>query len=326
MDKPTHRILALLELLQVHARISGAELSERLGIDRRSVRRYIARLEAIGIPIRTERGRDGGYALMPGFRLPPMLFNADEALALSLGLRTARELGLDDMGVAIASAQAKLERVMPAAMRQRIRDIDEAVVVDLSKPFAGSATAPLVALAGAVRAGQTVHLHYRAPSLRETEREFDPYGVAYLGGAWYCAGWCHLRRELRSFRLDRIVSVVPLPKAFGRPADFNVVAYLQEAFTTMPRTHAVAVRLDADLRRARRELFCAIGSVGEEDGRVVLRAQVDDLAWFARELSRLPFAFRVETPGALAGAVRAHATRLLQQAAVDRRARKTIPS
>jgi len=69
MPRPTTRVLALLELLQTHARLSGAELAERLQVDRRTVRRYITALEELGIPITAERGRDGGYMLVAGFKL-----------------------------------------------------------------------------------------------------------------------------------------------------------------------------------------------------------------------------------------------------------------
>ena len=83
MYHPTTRVLAVLELLQAHGRLGGADLSRRLGVDARTLRRYIARLEDIGVPITTERGRYGGYALAAGFKLPPMMFTGEEALALS---------------------------------------------------------------------------------------------------------------------------------------------------------------------------------------------------------------------------------------------------
>ena len=90
MDHPTTRVLAVLELLQAHGRMSGAELARRLDVDPRTVRRYIAMLEEMGIPITAERGRYGAYLLVAGFKLPPMMFTDDEALALSLGLLAAR--------------------------------------------------------------------------------------------------------------------------------------------------------------------------------------------------------------------------------------------
>src|SRR5262245_30222395 len=109
MSRPTARVLAALELLQTHGRMSGPELARRLEVDPRTVRRYVVTLEELGIPLTAERGRDGHYALVPGFKLPPMMFTNDEALALSVGLQAARGLGLAEANVAVAGSLAKLE-------------------------------------------------------------------------------------------------------------------------------------------------------------------------------------------------------------------------
>src|SRR5258708_19197010 len=134
MPRPTTRVLAVLELLQTHGRMSGAELARRIEVDGRTVRRYISMLEELGIPITAERGRDGAYMLVAGFKLPPMMFTDDEALALSVGLLAARGLGLADAAPAVASAQAKLERVMPASLKRRGRAGGENGPPRLSRP------------------------------------------------------------------------------------------------------------------------------------------------------------------------------------------------
>src|SRR6476659_1686335 len=105
MAKPTTRVLALLELLQA----GGVELARALEVDRRTLRRYIAMLEELGIPITTTQGRYGGYQVVAGFKLPPMIFSDDEALALAVGLVAARGLGLAQTLPAMASARGKLE-------------------------------------------------------------------------------------------------------------------------------------------------------------------------------------------------------------------------
>src|SRR5438093_948784 len=259
MDHPTSRVLALLELLQAGQGLPGAELAERIGVDRRTVRRYIAHLVQLGVPIEAQRGRDGGYALRPGYKLPPMMFNADDALALAVGLRAAGEMGLAGVTPAIASTQAKLERVMPANVRRRLADIDQTVSLDLARPFAAGATAALLGLSAAARAQQRVKLHYRSAEAQDTEREVDVYGLAYRGGAWYAVGHCHLRRALRSFRLDRVQGFEALPKSFGRPAGFDVLGHLARSIALLPRAHAVEVLLDTDLQSARRAVFVELG-------------------------------------------------------------------
>lgn len=106
MPNPTTRVLAVLELLQTHGQLSGSELARRLEVDGRTLRRYIATLEEMGIPLTAERGRHGGYRLVAGFKLPPMMFTNEETLALSLGLLAAQNLGLEQAAPAVASARA----------------------------------------------------------------------------------------------------------------------------------------------------------------------------------------------------------------------------
>jgi predicted DNA-binding transcriptional regulator YafY len=315
MSRPTTRVLAVLELLQTHGRMSGAELSRRLRVGRRTVRRYIVSLEELGIPVTAERGRDGAYMLVAGYKLPPMMFTDDEALAVSVGLLAARGLGLAEADTAVASAQAKLERVMPSNLKRRVRAVDETVTLELSRPTAPGDNSALVSLAAAAQGQARVRLRYGPPNRPETERDFDPYGLAYRGGRWYVVGMCHLRRGLRSFRLDRIRSVRATGVGFARPEGFDALGHLKFSVATLPRAFAVEAFLTTDLATARRELFPAAGLLEWTGDGVLLRSQVDDLDWFARELARLPFPFRIRHPAALRDAVAAHARRLLARAA-----------
>src|SRR5690349_23651335 len=120
MYHPTTRVLAILELLQTHARLSGPQLAARLEIDERTVRRYIVMLQDLGIPIEAEMGRHGGYAIRPGFKLPPLIFSNDEIVFLVLGLLNARSLGVVEGATAMESALAKIMRVLPAPVVERI--------------------------------------------------------------------------------------------------------------------------------------------------------------------------------------------------------------
>jgi len=310
MGKPTSRVLAVLEILQANLRVSGAELARRAGVDRRTIRRYIAHLVELGVPIDGERGCDGGYALRAGYKLPPMMFSADEALALAVGLRAAGQIGLAGITPAVASTQAKLERVMPKDVRRRLGDIDRTVAMDFARPFAEGSSTALLALSAAARSQQRVRLRYRSARGDDTEREVDPYGVAYRGGAWYAVGHCHLRRDLRSFRLDRVDAVQPLPMSFGSPAGFDVLGYLSHAIATLPRAHSVEVLLHTDLDTARRQLRPELAQLQAVPAGVRLRAEADELDWMARELARLPFGFEIVKPAALRRALAEHLRQL----------------
>lgn len=315
MYNPTTRVLAVLELLQAHGRISGAEMAARLGVDKRTLRRYIATLEEMGIPVTAERGRAGGYALVAGFKLPPMMFTEDEALALSVGLLAARGLGLAEAAPAVSSAQAKLERIMPANLKQRVRAIDETVQLDILRASASTGNAALVALSSAAQSQRRTHLRYRDASGVASERDFDPYGLAYREGWWYAVGMCHLRHAVRSFRLDRIDGVSTLDVPFERPVGFDPLEHLVRSVATLPRAYSIEVLLKTTLEQARAQFFDAIGVFEQVDGGVVIYNQSDDIGWFARQLASVPFDFEIRHPPELKEKVRQCAQRLLELAA-----------
>lgn len=311
MTNPTTRVLALLELLQTHGLTSGPALAAKLGVEPRTLRNYIRVLESLGVPVLAKRGRDGGYCLMQGFKLPPMMFTNDEALALALGLVASRSLGLAAATPASASALSKLERVMPAQVRGAMRAVSSSIT--LGSPAANTAGNgdALATLSAAAQHQQRVRLGYRSPQQPPTEREVDPYGLVYLESKWYLVAYCHLRQDTRSFRLDRIDAVAALPSSFGKPAGFDALAYMTAAITTLPRAHTVRVLLHTDLQTARAAIFTTLGMLEVISGGVLLHSQVDDLDWMARELARLPFAFAIEEPAALREALARHLEMLL---------------
>jgi predicted DNA-binding transcriptional regulator YafY len=314
MSQPTTRVLALLEMLQAREVTGGAELAQALEVDRRTLRRYIVMLEELGIPIVTTQGRFGGYQVVPGFKLPPMIFSDEEALALAVGLMAARGLGLAQSMPALASARAKLERVFPAKLKSRLRAVDESVALEFTRPATVIDQQVLGLLCGATQDRQRVRMAYRSQKAEQTEREFDPYGLVYRAARWYIVGWCHLRRGLRSFRLDRVVSASTSSVRFERPVDFDALAYLKQSITMIPRAHAVEVLLETDLASAQRHLVPYVGTLEWTGDGVLLRAQADNLDWIARELARLPFDFRVVAPPALRGAVQRVSERLARLA------------
>ncbi|MDE2427592.1 MAG: YafY family transcriptional regulator [Burkholderiales bacterium] len=313
MDNPTTRLLSLLELLQSHGLTSGAELARKLAITPRTLRRYIAHLEALGIPVAAERGRDGGYRLMQGYKLPPMMFSNDEAMALALGLVASRHLGLTASAPAGASALSKLERVMPEALRQNVRAVHATVALDMAATHVRSNADVLATISHGAQKQQSLRLSYRSQTGTETGRNIDPYGLAYLEGKWYVVAFCHLRQAQRAFRLDRIQSATLLPASFGKPADFDALTYMTDAIASLPRTFSARILLHADLAQASRAIHPTLGILQAIPDGVLLHCQADDLDWMARELARLPFRFSIQAPQALADALQKHAQLLLAQ-------------
>jgi len=314
MAQPTTRILAVLELLQNYGRLSGAELSTRLGLDRRTLRRYIVALEELGIPIMTERGRYGGYTLVSGFKLQPMMFDEDEAMALVIGLLAAKHTGLVQTEPAIASAQAKLERVMPNNLKQKVRAIAENVSLDLplSRETQPVKNSMLLALSTATSQQLRISMQYMTANKNISERDVDPYGVAFYLGYWYLVGFCQLRQSIRTFRIDRITHTETLVFTFERPNEFDVTNHLRNAIATLPRQFSVEVLLYTDLETAHSYVEHSIGLLVQVEGGVILHHQCSDLAWFARQLAYWPFDFEVYSPTQLHLEVKYVANRLLK--------------
>lgn len=315
MTGPIARVLTVLELLQSHKRLSGAELAEKLEVDRRTVRRYISVLEDMGVPVTTEQGRHGGYMLVPGFKLPPMMFTDEEVMAVSLGLLAARQLGLAEAAPAIESVQTKLERVMPDGLRRRARAVNETTKLLLPKPTQLLDEHLLLRLTSAVREGQRVGFRYYRPGGEPTYREADPYGLLFQNGRWYMSGYCHLRHDMRSFRLDRIAGLVLLPQKFQRPSDFDVAQHFTQSLSSMGDNHRVMVILHTDAETAANSLtFCqdAQALFQPHPEGLLLDTHTDSFDWFASWLAQLHFSFTVTGPAGLKDALRKRAARLVE--------------
>lgn len=310
--RPTTRLLSMLELLQARGRVGGSELARRLEVGERTVRRYAEMLREMGVPVEAERGRYGAYALRPGFKLPPLMFTDEEALALALGLLSARRLGLSGAAPAVEGALAKLERVMPDALRERVRTFEETVVPAAIAPSRLPAEEVVVTVSAAVRKRRRVRMRYRSWPSEETEREVDPYAVIYREGYWYTVGYCHLRGGRRLFRLDRVLEAEPLEEAFERPPGFDSPERVLESLATMREDRwSVEVLLETSIEKARPQLP-SIGTALEEapDARVTLRSSTSDLDWMARVLAGLDCQFVVREPPELKEALSRHVQKL----------------
>ncbi len=314
MAGPIARVLTVLELLQNHRRLSGAELADKLGVDRRTVRRYITVLEDMGVPITTEQGRHGGYMLVPGFKLPPMMFTDDETLAISLGLLAARQLGLADAAPAIDNVQSKLERVMPSNLRQRARAVSETTKLMLRKPTPLLNDRLLLTLTRAVQEQLRIGFAYEAQDKGATQREADPYGLLFQFSRWYMIGYCHLRQAMRTFRLDRMEKTELLHQHFQRPSGFDPADHFMKSLFTMPMNHRVMVILYTDAETAARAFDCHPNAQAlfqpHPDG-LLLDTPIDNIEWFVNWLAHLHFQFRVLEPDALKAALSERANQLL---------------
>ena len=300
MHRPTARLLTVLELLQAR-RMTGAELAKRLEVDGRTVRRYVASLQEMGIPVEGERGKHGAYSLRRGYKMPPMMFTDEETLGLALGLLAARNLGLAGAAPAVEGALAKLERVMPEALRGRVRSLEGAVLLSVAGPRTSARSESLLALAVAAGERRTVRMRYRSGRSEETERAVDPYGVLHGDGLWYVVGHCHLRGGLRLFRVDRVLGAEMLDETFTPPTGVDSPAAAMRAYADATASAAwpVEVLLETGVEEARGQLPPMGITIEQTEGGTLLRGSVHDLGWMARVLAGLDCPFVVRQPDEL---------------------------
>lgn len=295
MYHPTTRLLTILELLQARHMINGAELAARLEVDRRTVRKYIMMLQDLGIPIESTRGPTGGYHLRPGFKLPPLMLTNNEALAITLSLVAARRQGVGVEPHLIEGALAKIERVLPDSLRSRVQALQSAVSFVDAPTTVQPSGETLLLISSAVRQGQRLHVRYQSHA-EETERSIDPYGVVSHWEQWYMVGWCHLRRAMRVFRLDRILTVMLEEETFTRPPDFDSLQYVLESLATTPRGWLVEIMLETTLADVQRYIPPGSAVFEECENGVLMRLYSADLRNTARYLCLLEFPFAIRRP------------------------------
>lgn len=313
MSRPTTRVLELLELLQDHQQASGPELAQRLGVDLRTVRRYIAKLEELGIPVEADRGRRGGYRLRPGFKLPPLMLTDDEASAVVLGLLAAQRSGLTTAAPAVDSALHKLRRVLPVELRERVRALEQALGFTRPAPHAPAPpqTETVLALADAIARERRVEIAYATRGGEASARQLDPYGLVFHNGRWYLSAHDHGRGALRTLRLDRVEAVRILRRAARKPDGFDAVEHVSRALARVPWAHEVEVVLDAALAEIRRQVPPHVAELEPlPDGGVLLRARAERLDGMARLLAGLGAPLAVRRPDALRDELRELAQRL----------------
>jgi biotin operon repressor len=182
------RLLALLGLMQSRAQWSGAELATRLDVGERTVRKDMERLRELGYPIDAARGPAGGYQLGDNGRLPPLLLDDDEAVAITVGLGAVT--GVRGIEEASALALTKLEHVLPARLRRRVSALHDSTSTgpantgsNVADPVVDAGL--LTDLAAAIRDHEAVRFGYRAPSTAEEVVTAEPYRLVNWQHRWY---------------------------------------------------------------------------------------------------------------------------------------------
>lgn len=309
MYDPSMRVLTVLELLQAKERVTGKELADHLEVSDRTVQRYIMRLQDLGVPVESVRGPGGCYRLRPGFRIPPLMFDADEALAVSIGLDALGSIGLGTIAPAAEGAKSKLERVLPLHLRERVNAVRTAMVLERPRRTVDADSSVLSTLAMAVYQHQRVRMGYRRVDGRATVRTIEPYGLMLHNGRWFLGAYCTLRRGQRLFRVDRIASIELEKETFAPPDAFDMKEFVYRGLAYAADDYKIEVWLDCSVDDALRRFPVAYAEFIPEGNGTVMKRGADDLEEAAMNLLFTGIAFEIRRPTELHEAFRRIADR-----------------
>ena len=237
MSNTATRLITLVFLLQNRPNQKASELAEQLGVSQRTVHRYFEMLDEMGIPVYSERGPYGGFSLVRGYKMPPLVFTLEEAVAVVLGTGIVEELWGDLYREAARGALAKLENLLP---EEQAREVDWArgslVVTGMHRANLKAQTPALEKLRRAIREHRSVEIYYQSNQVpHPSSRGLDPYALVHRWGWWYVIGLCQVHKEIRTFRVDRITGIALSDSTFSQPGGFDLHAYLEKEMQTQPQ-------------------------------------------------------------------------------------------
>jgi predicted DNA-binding transcriptional regulator YafY len=320
VDTPA-RLLRLLAMFTTRASWSADELAGRLEITTRTLRRDVTRLRDLGYPITSTTGRYGGYELGAGGRLPPLLLDDDEAIAVSVALRDLSRGADPTLGEAALSAATKLRQVLPDALRDRVDALGE-VLVGVSGGRRGRERRDsggrielgnLMSLAMCCRRGERIGFSYRDGADRLSERRVEPHRLVSLGRRWYLVGFDLDRDDWRTYRVDRIGELVQTGHRNAPRESPDAGALVSEGVAVRVFDSRARVRVHAPAHVAADFIPPTIGVVepigdGETTCVVTIGGDAD---WIARYLAGLELRFDVLEPPEVRGELRKIAEELL---------------
>jgi predicted DNA-binding transcriptional regulator YafY len=317
MTETSSRLLTLLSLLQARRDWPGSELAHRLEVSGRTIRRDVERLRGLGYPVESLTGPAGGYRLRAGTAMPPLLLDDDEAIAIAVGLRTAARASVTGIEETSVRALVKLEQVLPAHLRRRVRALQSAT---MTLPAGGPTVDPqtLTVIAAACRDFECVRFAYRGRDGVASRREVEPHSLVNLGRRWYLAAWDRGRQDWRTFRIDRLTGPASTGVRFT-PRDLpakDAAAYVSQSLSAAPNRYEARVTLHAPAEAICRNVPSYGGTIEPIDEQTCeYRTGDDDLGWLALRIAMIGVDFDVHEPPELAEHLRQLARRLERAAA-----------
>lgn len=266
MLKTSARLLRLLWLLQSRRHWSAAELSERVDVDARTVRRDIDRLRELGYAVAASPGLGGGYQLRAGSSLAPMLLDDEEAVTVAVAVRAAAS-SIGKMEEAAVRLLAKLDQLLPLRLRKRASAL-HSVTISLGPSDAAPSIDVLTQIACACRDHLRLRIHYRDRAANVTSRGIEPLRLVHTGRLWYLVAWDCDRKDWRTFRIDRVQRLAATGPQF-RPRDFpgDIAAYVSRSIREVPYRYRMRIKLHGSVAELAKRIpsWCGVLEMLDED-------------------------------------------------------------
>jgi predicted DNA-binding transcriptional regulator YafY len=289
------RLLSLLAMLSSRPHWTAPELAERLEITERTVRRDIAQLREIGYPVEATPGVHGGYRLGAGGRLPPLLLDDDEAVAMAIALGLAAGAGSSGLETAAVAALTKLDRVLPPRLRERVAALRNVTLGLRRAEVPAADTDALVLLALACQRPERVRFDYCDASEQTSHRLVEPYRLVFTERRWYLVARDTGRQAWRTFRVDRMSELVATGIPFVHAEVPDAAAQVAEGVALWAYETQATVRIHAPRHAVGRAIDPTVGVIDDErsdDHATVVRIG-GDADWIARYLAGIPEPYEV---------------------------------
>jgi predicted DNA-binding transcriptional regulator YafY len=317
MSDTSSRLLKLLSLLQTPRTWPGSELAERLHVSRRGVRRDVERLRDLGYPVEATMGAGGGYRLVAGTAMPPLLLDDEEAVAVTVGLSTAARHPVQGIEEASLRALAKLEQVLPSRLRYRVSSLNAATVSLPTGDGPGPDPGQLTTLAAAIANRERVRFGYRAGDGSDSTRLVEPHRLVAAARHWYLVAYDNDRDDWRIYRIDRIrhlrLTGARTPPRQLPAADAG--AYVASNLYSLAPTYRAVATLHAPAAEVANRAGDAIGTLTPITAQTCrVHSHADTLEWLAFRLMMLGCEFDVHQPPELAEYLQALGARAIRAA------------
>lgn len=311
----TDRLVAMVMHLQGRRVVRASELAAHFEVTERTIYRDIAALSEAGVPISGEAGV--GYSLMKGYQLPPVMFTAEEASALFVGGELVKQFTDASLHGPMGSALEKLRAVLPRDRQDHVERLVSRTLV-LGRPGRAAPETAAQRWLATVQQGVVLRrllrmAYHGREREEETQRDVEPHGIVFYGGAWYLVAWCRLRQDYRHFRIDRIRRLELLPTGFAPRENFSLERHMQESDA---RGQSIGVRVwfcRRSQERAQRESYATLSPGTVRDGGTEFTLYTYSLDWMAQWLLSFGAGAEALAPAKLRQKVRALARRVVEK-------------